>query len=285
MAPSRKPGLLGRDPFELCAITPGPLGINDAASVDAPSYLLGDTPGPLGCNDYAAPEASDVFGIGKLHLTVSWDKELLLWDYDPERLLDDPNISPAFAEAAHTALAAAVRSGLRPKVHEAYRTPEESDRKHQKWKAGKGGRAAASWRSCHNFGLAMDVYLYDQKEKYIDNHVKGWYKLYKLLSKPAIAAGFVWGEGFGDGDADHFEFHPKWPKGANGAFLLKVKGWAQQAALSAPGAGVLPNKVVGPVREPPPSAWMPYFWWAAGAGGAAPSSEFLTKDPPPTQAP
>jgi hypothetical protein len=256
--------------------------VNDAASPEAPSDLLGDSPGPLGCNDYAAAEANDsLLGVGRLHLTLSLDKDLLVWDYDPDRLLDDPNLSPSFAEAAHQALAGAVRFGLRPKVHEAYRTPEESDRKHKRWKEGKGGRAAPAWRSCHNYGLAMDVWLYDRKGKYIDNHVKGWYTQYKLLAK--ASSGFVWGEGFGDGDADHFEFHPNWPQGANGDFLLQVKGWAQQAAVAVPGASTLPNNQVGPVPEPSATAWMPFFWWAAGAGGSPPLATFLAGDPPPKQ--
>ena len=50
MANSRLP-ILGLDPFELAARTPGPLGHNDAASPDSPNWLRGDTPGPLGTND------------------------------------------------------------------------------------------------------------------------------------------------------------------------------------------------------------------------------------------
>jgi len=285
MANSRKPGFLGADPFQLCPVTPGPLGINDAAAPFAPATLIGDTPGPLGCNDQSIVEATDFsLGIGSLHLTVSLDKNLRLWDYDPDRLLDDDSgLSPEFVQAAHRALADAVRSGLRPRVHEAYRTPEESDRKYQHWRKGKGGRAAKAWRSCHNYGLAMDVYLYDARNKYIDNHVKGWYKQYKLLAKSAIAAGFVWGEGFGDGDADHFEYHPNWPQGAGGDFLLKAKAWAEQAAVSVPGADALPNGEIGPVPPPDSSEWMPFFWWAAGAGRDSPASAFLAKNPPPRQ--
>jgi hypothetical protein len=258
--------------------------MNDAASPDSPPDLLGDTPGPLGCNDYADPDSYDSpLGVGRLHLTLSWDKDLRLWDYDPGRLLNDPNLSPGFVEAAHRILAKAVRKGLRPQVHEAYRTPEESDRKYRLWKQKKGGRAAPAWRSCHNYGLAMDVWLYDRKGKYIDNHVKGWYRLYKLLAE--AADGFVWGANFGDGDADHFEFHPKWPSGANGDFLLRVKAWAQQAAVSMPGAGVLPDHRVGAVPEPRVTTWMPFFWWAAGVGGPPPTAAFLAKNPPPQQPP
>jgi len=282
MAHSRKK--FGLDPFGLCPFTPGPLGVNDAASPGKPADLWGDTPGPLGCNDYAAPESYEsVLGVGKLHLTLSPDKDLIFWDYDPKNLLAGPELNPDFAEAAHDSLAAAVRAGLRPRVHEAYRTPEESDRKHKLWLAKKGGRAAAAWRSCHNYGLAMDVWLYDRRERYIDNHVKGWYAEYKKLAKISQGKGFFWGEGFGDGDSDHFEFHPGWKKGADGTFLLKVKQWAEQAALSLPGASTLPNGASGPVPVPAPDVWMPFFWWAAGAGGSSPPATFVSKSAAPVQ--
>jgi hypothetical protein len=281
MAGSRTPGGPGRDPFGLPPLTPGPLGCNDAADPLAPGGLLADTPGALGCNDHAAPDAGLTLGVPGLHLTLSWDRDLLLWDYDPGGLLENPGLCPDFVEAAHNALGAAVRAGLRPKVHEAYRSPQESDRKHKLWKAGKGGRAAAGWHSCHNYGLAMDVWLYDARGRYIDNHVRGWYRLYKQLAK--VSGEFVWGEGFGDGDADHFEYHPNWPAGASGAFLLKVKVWAEKAALSAPGAGAPPGGRVGPPPEPDPADWLPYFWWAAGAGGQVPPGGYAATNQPPKQ--
>ena len=111
------------------------------------------------------------------------------------------------------------------------------------------------------------MWLYDRNQNYSDNHVKGWYTLYKQLAAACKSEGFFWGEAFGDGDSDHFEFHPNWKQGANGSYLLEVKEWAEQAALSAPGLAALPNGQAGPVQEPSSSVWMPFFWWAAGAGG------------------
>ncbi len=269
------------DPFKLCPTTPGSYGINDAASPEKLDGLLGDTPGPLGCNDHASPETHDsILGIGRLHVTVSWDRDLLLWDYDPLSLLDDSGLSPDFVEAAHEGLASAVKIGLRPRVHEAYRSPQESERKHKLWKKHQGGRAADAWRSCHNYGLAMDVWLYDRKQRYIDNHVKGWYAQYKRLAAALAPHDFFWGEAFGDGDSDHFEFHPNWKQGANGTFLLRVKDWAEQAAMSLPEAATMPGGRAGPVPEPNSSVWMPFFWWAAGAGGSSPSTAFLAKNAP-----
>jgi hypothetical protein len=213
-----------------------------------------------------------------------FDMALQLWDYDPERLLENSNLNARFVDAAHDALYDACREGLRPRVHEAYRTPQESDRKHKLWKAKQGGRASPAWKSCHNYGIAMDVYLYDRYGRYIDNHVKGWYRLYKQLGKVAIRSGFVWGEGFGDGDADHFEYHPKWNGGAGGTFLGQVKDWAMQAAMSEPGAATLANGQIGPVTEPEMDKWLPYFWWAAGASKASPPQDFLASNRPPSLA-
>jgi hypothetical protein len=55
MAGSRIPGPIGVDPKKRSAVTPPPLGVNDAASPDAPQGLIGDTPGPLGVGDSADP--------------------------------------------------------------------------------------------------------------------------------------------------------------------------------------------------------------------------------------
>jgi len=268
------------DPFKRCPLTPGSLGINDAASPDKIGSLLGDTPGPLGCNDHATPDLFDgILGDWRLHSSLTLDD--VTWDYDPDSLLEDPGLNPDFVQAAKKALLSAVHLGLHPRVHEAYRTPEESARKHKRWKQHKGGKAGDAWKSCHNYGLAMDVYLYDRKQRYIDNHVKGWYKQYKQLASAAIAEGFVWGESFDD--SDHFEFHPKWDDGANGSFLLEVKVWAEQAAMTLPDAPSLPKNQFGPPPEPGPSLWMPIFWWAAGACGSPPPGEFLSKNSPPGQ--
>jgi hypothetical protein len=215
---------------------------------------------------------------GVNNLTVSW--KLTKWDYDPKRLLKDSRLNPMFVAAAHRCLEAAVDSGLLPRVHQAYRSVKESDDRNKeyneyikdpkKWEKAHPGkdkphRAGAGWKSCHNYGLAMDVYLYDEKEKWIvpggQGATPGWYSEYQRLA--AACSDFVWGANFDD--ADHFEFHPAWKGGADGPFLLRVKKWAQNAAASGPDA----------------NNWMPFFWWAAGAGGSPPPASFLAKNPPP----
>jgi hypothetical protein len=68
MASSKKVQSLGLDPRTMCTLTPGPLGINDAASPDTPDWFRGDTPGPLGCQDHADPKFINRPYLLDLHL-------------------------------------------------------------------------------------------------------------------------------------------------------------------------------------------------------------------------
>ena len=62
MAISRKYGSIGRDPFTLYPISPGTLGVNDAADPDTPNWFVGDTPGVLGIGDWADPKVPGTTG-------------------------------------------------------------------------------------------------------------------------------------------------------------------------------------------------------------------------------
>ncbi len=268
--------------------TRGILGLIDAAdpSCDA---VLGDTPGALGIGDGADPQRPYLYfpdELVSLIIATSAPARASV-NADPGDLLGDPNVNPVMARAALAALDNAVADGLSPRVHEAFRDPARSDSLAARTKAG-GPQAAPGWSSCHNYGLGIDVYLYDAKGRYIDNKVKGWYKLYKRLAKFMIAAGFVWGESFGSGDSDHFEYHPNWSGGAGGALLTKVKAWAIETASPPPAAAPSPagdpSKAAGKAaptsaarKDPPLERWLPYFWWAAGAGGTAPPAAQAAK--------
>src|ERR1035438_2249424 len=122
MAGSSTQGTTGRNPFGMSLLTPGPLGCRDGAD---PSLGLvpAHSPGPVGLNDCADPNARSPYGlgVGTLHLTLSMDRDLHFWDYDPDRLLEDDRLNPEFVELAHQGLKTAVALGLRPQVHEAYR--------------------------------------------------------------------------------------------------------------------------------------------------------------------
>jgi hypothetical protein len=71
MAGSKKGSTLGIDPHLLCALTPGTLGIHDAASTDTPDWFRGDTPGAVGCQDHADPKFADRVYLLKEHLRRS----------------------------------------------------------------------------------------------------------------------------------------------------------------------------------------------------------------------
>jgi hypothetical protein len=68
MAGSKKVSTLGLDPRLMCALSPGSLGINDAASPDTPDWFRGDTPGSLGCQDHADPKFINRVYLVEQHL-------------------------------------------------------------------------------------------------------------------------------------------------------------------------------------------------------------------------
>jgi hypothetical protein len=230
------------------------------------------------------------------------------WDYDPDKLLDQTGVNPEFKKAAQAGLAAAVKDGLRPRVHETFRSIARSDELYEAYKKG-GPRAAPGWSSLHNYGLAMDVYLVDEKtNKYIDNNTspKTWYKLFKQLNTHLKAQNFVWGEPIND--ADHWEYHPNWSGLAGGTELDKArkeameaaeavdKAAAAAAAAATPAPAAAPAPTAGAAATPAATAatpapaptaaatttktdWMQYFWYAAGAGGTAPPPKVETPKP------
>jgi hypothetical protein len=126
-----------------------------------------------------------------------------------------------------------VRSPVRRRlvVDSAYRDPGESSKRAKAFKKGKGARAAPGWASCHNYGLAIDVYLFDAASKLIETPRKGWYAEYKKLAAHMKPQGFEWGEPIND--TDHFEYHPSWKGLAGGAVrnsTLTRQVWRAQHA-------------------------------------------------------
>jgi hypothetical protein len=231
-----------------------------------------DTPGTIGRGDYADPDSDSNLGSPGLTLSLVFDKELRrLWDFDPKGLLLQPGLAPDFVDAAQQGLRRAARLGMRPKVNEVYRTPAESKRRYRRYKNGHGSKAADAWKSWHNYGLAMDVYLHDTRDRKIKT---AYTRNYKPLAESLW--NFEWGEPIND--AVHFEYHPAWKRLVGGRILLKTKKWAIRAAQDIRHA----TDPVGPLpAEPDLERWLPYFWWAVGAGGTRPSTELLAADPLP----
>jgi hypothetical protein len=149
------------------------------------------------------------------------------WNIDPKHLLDDPHVNPQLRDAVKIALEKAQADGLFPQVGEAYRTPERSHNlflaRQEAIEGGKQpGPAADAWHSAHNYGLGVDIYLYDANGKRIDYDNRAlhpdWYKQVKDFANKYMDQ-FAWGV---KNDSDHFMFHPAWGDNpVNGAFLLK----------------------------------------------------------------
>ena len=192
--------------------------------------------------------------------TTQAQTEQKSWDYDPNGHLNDPRLNQEFVAAARRGLESAVKAGLRPRVHEAHREPEESAKRAEANKNGTGTKAADAWYSLHNYGLAMDVYLYDEKGTFINEKSghKGWYGEYKKLSKELGKESFTWGGPHND--SVHFEYHPNWPDfgGPKKPVAKSMKTLRNEAIKASERSGV---------------DWMQHLWHRAGAGGVAPPPE------------
>jgi D-alanyl-D-alanine carboxypeptidase len=270
MANSRCPGPLNFARFSLVDApkTPGSWGVNDFGDPEALASI-GDNAGPLGLNDCGDLNLS-LAGINseKLRLMFQYFSS---WDFDPAGLLEHPSLNPEFVQAARDALWHALKAGLQPRVHEAYRSPDESARRHKLYTQHKGHKAAEAWHSLHNYGLAMDVWIFENGE-YVDDKYAGKGKallrkrigFYKEFADIAKSHQLVWGHSFNDDD--HFQFHPNW-NNVNGPKLVTARNWAL--------------KVAAGTKDHAEDKWMEYFWWAAGAGGEEPPKEVLAKHKPP----
>jgi hypothetical protein len=287
-----------RPPFQLSLCTtvspsprtPGTLGLKDAGDPNV-AARLGDTPGPCGINDYGvpiSPEKRLSFHLSPVHLAR-------VWEYDPNLHLIDSRLNSAFLDAAKATLNEAVLIGLFPKVHEAYRSPERADALYQNWIKTGHAKANKAWETCHNYGFAMDVWMYNENARYEDRDSdrKGWAAYYKKFAAIATKNGFLWGEKFQGGDSDHYEYHPKWKHPVKGPFLKRIHEWAIAADAAAHKADPVPNANVKPPAKASPAPkvdgagasgprWMTYVWWAAGLGGEAPPGDYLKQHPAPS---
>lgn len=150
-----------------------------------------------------------------------------------------------------------------PKIYEVYRSPERADYLHEKYLKG-GPRAQAAGNTPHEYGIAVDIWLYDQNGKVIDNlspiygkknaetnpnptYPNAWYTISKKLASHMTAEMFLWGEPIGD--TPHFEYHPNW-EGLKGAKSLPgLRDTAKKEAT----------------QEGNPDGWLQKMWKNAGA--------------------
>lgn len=135
---------------------------------------------------------------------------------DNRKVLDDARVNPTFALTVKQFMDSAVKAGFRPVVHEAFRSRERA--KELNRKNASIGRAAAAV-SIHSFGLAVDIWLANNKGEVFSFDPKD-YKEHKAdrFSYATWLKFIKIGEHFGlinaykHDDTDHWELHPNWSK-------------------------------------------------------------------------
>jgi hypothetical protein len=200
--------------------------------------------------------------------------------------ISDPRVNPDFRIQLQKALDSIPKDGIKikfknykdgkediiafPKVMEIYRSPDRSD-----YLKETGKTKAGAYQSAHNFGVGVDIFLYDKKGNLIDvnspiynanlmNKITGepilnkngkpiksgaWYVAVKELVKYMTAQNLTWLEN----DSPHFEYHPQFA-GSLGAKKLSEE--KLKAINDAKKNGKSGDNL---------SDWLPYFWNNAGA--------------------
>jgi len=173
---------------------------------------------------------------------------------------NDPHFNPEMKFHIENALKSARDAGLNPVLGEGYRTPERSADL-----VNRGVKAGGPWGSGHNYGLAVDIWLYDNNGNQITETTKGWYSEFKKLATHMKNEGFTWWDDHltptekanKEGDANHFAYHPNWSGNAHGGFLKIQRDNAMQEAAKK-GNYQLP-------ADPKSVDWLREMWKKAGA--------------------
>lgn len=115
--------------------------------------------------------------------------------YSKERIR---KLHPKIQVQAAKAIIQLQREGINARITQdgTYRTIAEQEKLYEKYLKG-GPRAAAPWKSYHNYGLAVDVALIVNSQ--MNNDPKKWNRIGEVFQ----SCGFVWGRSFGD--TPHFE--------------------------------------------------------------------------------
>ena len=177
------------------------------------------------------------------------------WNFDPRNTLANPLVNPELRSHLLDAIKEAMNNEIHVKIAWAYRSPSESAALHA---AGEHA-AANAWKSSHNYGMGIDIYVYDNNGKRIDSDTghENWYTYYKNLAKIMKKHGFVWFDDYckkctNKGDAGHFNYQPSWVPGK-----VNWKGERDKA--------IKESKENGKSGKLKPADWLPYMWNNAGA--------------------
>ncbi len=122
-----------------------------------------------------------------------------------------PKAQRGFRPFIAQAMAVAAGMGVELKAISGTRTYAEQARLRRRWKAGKGGKAAAPGYSNHNFGIALDLGCFKAR-RYLDGSKKRAerelaMRVYEAISHVADKYGIDWGGDWRGRDCDppHFE--------------------------------------------------------------------------------
>jgi hypothetical protein len=135
---------------------------------------------------------------------------------DNRELLDDQRINPQFSKLVKSFLDKAELNGFKPFIKEAFRSQEEAKMLAKK---NKELKIAAAEVSLHSFGMAVDIWLKNEKGEAFS------YEPIDYKKNPTDRLSyFEWmkfikiGQSFGlinaekHSDTDHWEYHPNWRK-------------------------------------------------------------------------
>src|SRR2546422_10524358 len=115
--------------------------------------------------------------------------------WDPGNRLSDPHINPAMRAAVEAVFSGLVSEGLHPRIgpkEGGFRSPEEADALYEAHIHNGGPPAAPAWRSAHNYGLGLDIYLVDNATQLVhDTKEPG--DDYARLVQAMKGSGFGWG--------------------------------------------------------------------------------------------
>lgn len=135
---------------------------------------------------------------------------------DNRKLLDDNKVNPKFSLLIKEFMDSAKKVGFMPVVHEAFRSQQKAIELNKK--NSKLGIAAASV-SVHSFGLAVDIWLANDKGEIFSFDPKDYNSNKANRFSYATWMKFIRiGESFGlinaynHDDTDHWELHPNWSK-------------------------------------------------------------------------
>jgi|GEM_PF-2220807 len=123
-------------------------------------------------------------------------------DADPKSVLTSPNLHPEVRKMAGQAVRALQAEGLRPYVSEGYRS---FARQNELFNSGRGVTKVRGGGSYHNYGLAVDIVFWNDR-----NTGPSWDQKHpwKKVGQHGKAAGFTqWGGDWG-WDMPHLQYHP-----------------------------------------------------------------------------